>query len=104
MDGILLAAGLSMLWTAAQTPLNSDSPLHGQERTFLRLPKLRRRAWPLAGQVRILRRVEHAGRRGHRRGDAGLDPLQTQAQAFRAGNIDRKEPRGPPPAFRNGRA
>src|SRR6266446_10290513 len=59
--------------------LISDSPLHGKKRTFLRLPELRRGAWPLAGQVRILRGVEHAGRRGHRRDyDAGLDPLQTQ--------------------------
>src|ERR1700730_5216684 len=39
---------------------------HGPSRAHLHLPELRRRLWPLAGQVRRLRRVEH-----HRRGGRG---------------------------------
>ncbi len=55
--------------------------------------------------MRILRRVEYAGRGGHHRRhhDAGLDPLQAQGPAVRAGDADRQEPGRASPALRHGR-
>ena len=45
---------------------------HGQAHALLRLPELRRRLRPLAGQVRRLRRVEHASPRKARRPTAPI--------------------------------
>ena len=73
---------------------------------LLRLPELRRGVQSLAGQVRVLRRVEHAGGGGHHRRDldAGLDPLKTPGPAVPAGDADRQEPGGASPVLGDGRA
>ena len=54
--------------------------------------------------MRVLRRVEYAGRGGHHRRHhhAGLDPLQAQGPAVRAGDADRQEPGCASPALRHG--
>jgi alanine racemase len=53
---------------ASAPPLPSQQiERDGQARPFLHLPELRRGVQPLAGQMRILRRVEYAGGRRRRR-------------------------------------
>src|SRR3546814_9140808 len=66
----------------------------GQSETPIYMPELRLRHVSLAGAVRRLRRVEHAGRRGGRDGLFGQARPQPRWAPARARNARRRQPIG----------
>src|SRR5258707_14522565 len=82
------------------------SPLtHVPPRPRLHLPELRRRVWPLAGQVRFLRRVEHHRGGGGQNADVGRPrEALSQGPAARPPSACRRRRRCPAHAVRPCRA